>query len=75
MHWYDEYPLLGYDWDGKPILKPERRDELDNFLKRMEDPNFWYFQIALGIDLCILNNNTSQENHQGSQHRPRCSFE
>ncbi|CAB3372940.1 Hypothetical predicted protein [Cloeon dipterum] len=41
MHWYDDYPLLGYDWDGKPILKPERRDELDNFLKRMEDPNFW----------------------------------
>ncbi|XP_059487702.1 ribosome biogenesis protein BOP1 homolog [Neocloeon triangulifer] len=41
MHWYDEYPLLGYDWDGKPIMKPERRDELDSFLKRMEDPNFW----------------------------------
>lgn len=41
MSWYDEFPHLGYDWDGKPIRKPERRDELDSFLKRMEDPDFW----------------------------------
>ncbi|XP_063216320.1 ribosome biogenesis protein BOP1 homolog [Bacillus rossius redtenbacheri] len=41
MKWYDEYNHLGYDWDGKQILKPPQGDALDNFLKRMEDPNFW----------------------------------
>lgn len=41
MNWYDEYKHLGYDWDGKPIGKPESGDHLDNFLKRMEDPDFW----------------------------------
>lgn len=39
--WYDEYRHLGYDWDGKKILKPETGDQLDSFLKRMEDPDFW----------------------------------
>uniref|UniRef100_A0A1B6I9K5 Ribosome biogenesis protein BOP1 homolog n=1 Tax=Homalodisca liturata TaxID=320908 RepID=A0A1B6I9K5_9HEMI len=39
--WYDEYRHLGYDWDGKKILKPEKGDQLDYFLKQAEDPNFW----------------------------------
>lgn len=41
MKWYDEYDHIGYDWEGKKIFKPEKGDELDNFLKRMEDPDFW----------------------------------
>lgn len=41
MNWYDEYKHLGYDWDGKKILKPEMGDQLDEFLKKMEDPDFW----------------------------------
>lgn len=41
MHWYDEYKHIGYDWDAKQIIKPAKRDQLDDFLKRMEDPNFW----------------------------------
>ncbi|KAL6256541.1 hypothetical protein P5V15_012651 [Pogonomyrmex californicus] len=41
MNWYNEYNHIGYDWEGKKILKPEKGDELDNFLKRMEDPDFW----------------------------------
>lgn len=41
MQWYDEYKHIGYDWDAKKIIKPARRDQLDDFLKRMEDPNFW----------------------------------
>lgn len=41
MKWYEEYDHLGYDWEGKKIPKPEKGDELDNFLKRMEDPDFW----------------------------------
>ncbi|XP_011863795.1 PREDICTED: ribosome biogenesis protein BOP1 homolog [Vollenhovia emeryi] len=41
IKWYDEYDHVGYDWEGKKIPKPEKGDELDNFLKRMEDPDFW----------------------------------
>lgn len=41
MNWYNDYAHLGYDWDGKKVMKPLKEDELDNFLKRMEDPNFW----------------------------------
>lgn len=41
MNWYDEYPHIGYDWEGKKLLKPPQGDELDVFLKKMEDPNFW----------------------------------
>lgn len=41
LKWYDEYDHVGYDWEGKKIPKPEKGDELDNFLKRMEDPDFW----------------------------------
>ncbi|XP_076661307.1 ribosome biogenesis protein BOP1 homolog [Halictus rubicundus] len=41
MKWYDDYDHIGYDWDGKKIIKPQKGDQLDNFLKRMEDPDFW----------------------------------
>ncbi|CAH1102227.1 unnamed protein product [Psylliodes chrysocephalus] len=41
MNWYDEYKHLGYDWDGNKIIRPETGDQLDAFLKRMEDPDFW----------------------------------
>ncbi|XP_014249300.1 ribosome biogenesis protein BOP1 homolog [Cimex lectularius] len=41
MNWYDDYPHVGYDWGGKKILKPQHGDQLDYFLKKMEDPNFW----------------------------------
>lgn len=41
LQWYDEYKHIGYDWDGKKIIKPPQRDQLDEFLKKMEDPNFW----------------------------------
>ncbi|XP_026472296.1 ribosome biogenesis protein BOP1 homolog isoform X2 [Ctenocephalides felis] len=44
MNWYNEYSHLGYDWDGKKIPKPEgmqNSDQIDAFLARMEDPDFW----------------------------------
>lgn len=41
MNWYDDYKHLGYDWDGDKIIKSESGDQLDAFIKRMEDPNFW----------------------------------
>nr|AAH12693.1 Block of proliferation 1 [Mus musculus] len=42
LAWYDEFPHVGYDLDGKRIYKPLRtRDELDQFLDKMDDPDFW----------------------------------
>lgn len=41
MEWYEHYPHIGYDLDGKPILKPPRGNELDEFLRRMDDPDYW----------------------------------
>uniref|UniRef100_A0A182SEN2 Ribosome biogenesis protein BOP1 homolog n=1 Tax=Anopheles maculatus TaxID=74869 RepID=A0A182SEN2_9DIPT len=41
MHWYDDYKHIGYDWDAKRIIKAKKGDAIDDFLQRMEDPNFW----------------------------------
>ncbi|CAL1702299.1 unnamed protein product [Somion occarium] len=41
MHWYDELPHVGYDINGRKVLRPARGDELDKFLETIEDPNSW----------------------------------
>lgn len=41
LHWYDEYKHIGYDWEGNQIIKPPKRDQIDDFLKKVEDPDFW----------------------------------
>ncbi|KAG8187228.1 hypothetical protein JTE90_020657 [Oedothorax gibbosus] len=41
MKWYDEFPHIGYDVDGKKIMKPATNDEIDEFLSKMDDPNYW----------------------------------
>jgi len=41
ISWYDEYDHIGYDINGKKILKPASADQLDTFLSQMDDPNAW----------------------------------
>ncbi|XP_034016581.1 ribosome biogenesis protein bop1 isoform X2 [Thalassophryne amazonica] len=42
MEWYKEFPHIGYNLDGKKIFKPIRnKDELDQFLDKMENPDYW----------------------------------
>ncbi|EEC11439.1 block of proliferation protein, putative [Ixodes scapularis] len=41
LEWYEHYPHIGYDLEGKPILKPPRVSDLDDFLRKMDDPNYW----------------------------------
>uniref|UniRef100_A0AC34QZX0 BOP1 N-terminal domain-containing protein n=1 Tax=Panagrolaimus sp. JU765 TaxID=591449 RepID=A0AC34QZX0_9BILA len=42
LEWYDEYEHIGYDLEGKKIAKKaEKKGEIDTFLDRMEDPNYW----------------------------------
>ena len=48
MHWYDDLPHVGYDINGKKVLRPARGDELDKFLKTVEDPESWYVMSRKG---------------------------
>lgn len=42
LEWYDNFPHVGYDLDGRRIYKPLRtRDELDQFLDKMDNPDYW----------------------------------
>ncbi|KAG8932214.1 Ribosome biogenesis protein erb1 [Tulasnella sp. 418] len=41
MHWYDDLPHIGYNIDGKQVLRPAKGDELDKFLATVEDPKSW----------------------------------
>ena len=40
-HWYDDLPHIGYDINGKRLLRPARGDELDKFLATVESPSAW----------------------------------
>ncbi|KAJ1961324.1 Ribosome biogenesis protein erb1, partial [Dispira parvispora] len=39
MEWYEDYPHIGYDLNGKRIMKPATQDELDKLLANMDDPD------------------------------------
>ncbi|KAK2149681.1 hypothetical protein LSH36_442g03132 [Paralvinella palmiformis] len=41
MEWYREYEHIGYNLEGKKIIKPPTGDELDNFLNKMDNPDYW----------------------------------
>ncbi|KAK2188830.1 hypothetical protein NP493_122g03038 [Ridgeia piscesae] len=41
MEWYREFEHIGYDLLGKKIIKPEQGDELDEFVNRMDNPDYW----------------------------------
>lgn len=40
-HWYDEFPHIGYDVEGRKVVRPATADELDKFLATVEDPESW----------------------------------
>lgn len=49
LEWYEDFPHVGYDLDGRRIYKPLRtRDELDQFLDKMDDPDFWSVGLWAG---------------------------
>ncbi|KAK6982827.1 ribosome biogenesis protein bop1 [Biomphalaria glabrata] len=41
IEWYDDYSHIGYDVEGRKLLKPEHGDALDEFLQKADDPNYW----------------------------------
>ena len=42
MWWYNDYDHIGYDTEGKKILRPEGGDKIDDFLDKMENPDYWF---------------------------------
>jgi len=61
MHWYDDMPHIGYDVNGRKVLRPVVGDELDKFLKTQEDPTTWYvstgscrYPTEFGVLGCLL---------------------
>lgn len=40
-HWFDDLPHIGYDINGKQLLRPARGDELDKFLATVENSSAW----------------------------------
>ena len=41
MHWYDEYDHVGYKVDGSKVMKRATRgDNLDQIVRRADDPNY-----------------------------------
>ena len=41
MEWYEDFPHIGYDINGKKIMKPAQGDDLDKFLSNIDDKNAW----------------------------------
>jgi ribosome biogenesis protein ERB1 len=40
-HWYDEYDHSGYDIKAQKVIKPPTEDNIEEFLKKAEDKNWW----------------------------------
>ncbi len=41
MEWYENYEHIGYDVKGVKIAKPPTRDELETFLNKVDNPDYW----------------------------------
>jgi ribosome biogenesis protein ERB1 len=44
LEWYKEFDHIGYDLFGKKIGKPKAGDEIDKFLDKMDNPDYWYVE-------------------------------
>lgn len=50
LRWYEDYDHIGYDVDGKKIMKSNTGgDGIDNAIAAKDDPNYEYVLLA-GID-------------------------
>ncbi|WKX88061.1 hypothetical protein Q1695_008017 [Nippostrongylus brasiliensis] len=61
VKWYDEEPHIGYDQSGEKIAKPKKKTEIDTFLEKMEDPDYWrkVFDRQSGTDVVLTDEQAS----------------
>jgi len=50
MEWFKDYNHIGYDLLGRKILKPEAGDEIDEFIDKNENPDYWYAFVT--VQMC-----------------------
>ncbi|RCN45632.1 BOP1NT domain protein [Ancylostoma caninum] len=55
VEWYDDESHIGYDQMGEKIAKPKKKTEIDTFLEKMEDPDYWrkVFDRQSGTDVVL----------------------
>ncbi|KAJ8041693.1 Ribosome biogenesis protein bop1 [Holothuria leucospilota] len=55
MEWYDGFDHIGYNVRGEKIIKPPTRDELDEFLSKVDNPDYWrtVFDKKNGEDIVL----------------------
>ncbi|ETN69112.1 BOP1NT domain protein [Necator americanus] len=55
VQWYDDESHIGYDQKGEKIAKPKKKTEIDTFLEKMEDPDYWrkVFDRQSGTDVVL----------------------
>uniref|UniRef100_A0A0N5AXR2 WD_REPEATS_REGION domain-containing protein n=1 Tax=Syphacia muris TaxID=451379 RepID=A0A0N5AXR2_9BILA len=41
LSWYADCVHIGYDRDGQRIMKKPKKDEMDLFLEKVDDPDYW----------------------------------
>ncbi|BFZ12748.1 hypothetical protein BsWGS_15786 [Bradybaena similaris] len=41
IEWYDDFSHIGYDIEGRKLIRPDQGDALDEFLEKVDDPNYW----------------------------------
>lgn len=41
VSWYDGLDHVGYDHDAKPINAISKKGQIEEFLEKMDDPDFW----------------------------------
>ncbi|XP_022342098.2 ribosome biogenesis protein bop1-A-like [Crassostrea virginica] len=71
LEWYKEYPHIGYDIEGNRLLKPQTGDQLDEFLNKMDNPNYWrtVTNKMTGQNVVLSKEDLSLiQNLQGSKH-------
>lgn len=55
--WYRDFPHIGYNLEGKRVLKPASGDQLDKFLEGVEDPSGLWKSVRMpdlpGTDLLL----------------------
>jgi len=41
MKWYDGEDHIGYDVEGEKIMRPATKDQIDDFIAKADDPDYW----------------------------------
>ncbi|MFH4983815.1 hypothetical protein AB6A40_010524 [Gnathostoma spinigerum] len=55
VKWYDGEEHAGYDHDGNRISKPPKKSEIETFMEKMEDPDYWrkVLDVQTGCDAVL----------------------